>query len=447
MESRRLGCSVCLLGRRIRSAVPHSEAWEPSDAAAPLTRTLFPCPPTCEAPRTRFLFRSPSLSQSTDSKESSGSDVDMKGLLSTPPRRTPQRHRNRSTRKGRARRDEPLVNPFSSHGGINSPLGPISPCADHRLVLSPGHEASDTDASSELHCSPLDLSGDWDVPLPPWAVTGRGRLATEFECEFKMVGIPGIPRLMNRVLAHDSNGVVYLGYHKLDGMQYAVKVVTQPIRDSNRQRQQAELGALTACQHDCTPHILGYHDSWVEQGHLHIQTEMPCYGNLADPQAEHTDRNATLFACHIQEALSVLHGNAYAHCGVRLGACYSTTGVDSLSGREQIVYQLGDFGTAVCTKDLPPEQVEALRSLDYWSLALTLLEFECPQSADDVAAIQRAMRVVAERPDKAEPELDGIHCQAVSTFRHWEEQLSGPVPGLIVPLLHTPGEYDSSMAP
>ena len=93
--------------------------------------------------------------------------------------------------------------------------------------------------------------------------------AGRFETDFQIVGRP---------LGNGSFGTVYKCLSKVDGCTYAIKVANRRIKGvADRERMLKEVYALAAlCDQADTAafHIVRYHQAWMEEGRLHIQTEL-----------------------------------------------------------------------------------------------------------------------------------------------------------------------------
>ena len=106
---------------------------------------------------------------------------------------------------------------------------------------------------------------DEDMEHNNTQATSAGR----FETDFQIVGRP---------LGNGSFGTVYKCLSKVDGCTYAIKVANRRIKGvTDRERMLKEVYALAAlCDQADTAafHIVRYHQAWMEEGRLHIQTEL-----------------------------------------------------------------------------------------------------------------------------------------------------------------------------
>ena len=90
-----------------------------------------------------------------------------------------------------------------------------------------------------------------------------------FETDFQIVGRP---------LGKGSFGTVYKCLSKVDGCTYGIKVANRRIKGvADRERMLKEVYALAALSDQADTaafHIVRYHQAWMEEGRLHIQTEL-----------------------------------------------------------------------------------------------------------------------------------------------------------------------------
>ena len=87
-----------------------------------------------------------------------------------------------------------------------------------------------------------------------------------------------------RVIGQGIHGTVFLVRHRLDGVQYAVKVSQEGrlATGAGRSRLQEEVWALAALGRRGRG-VVAYYSSWVEGGRLYIQTEW-CNGGSLEEQ-------------------------------------------------------------------------------------------------------------------------------------------------------------------
>lgn len=97
---------------------------------------------------------------------------------------------------------------------------------------------------------------------------------------------------------------VYCARNRMDGTAYAVKRLHAPVSvDTDKRQVQKEVCALAALL-GC-PYIIQYFNSWIDDGHLYIQTELCALGTL-DSLVEHSDDrlHGAFAASHLSRANS-----------------------------------------------------------------------------------------------------------------------------------------------
>lgn len=186
-------------------------------------------------------------------------------------------------------------------------------------------------------------------------------------------------------LGKGSFGTVYKVLSRLDGCMYAVKAAQRRARgNADRDRMLKEVYALAALSDQANPatfHIVRYHQAWMEDNRLYIQTEL-CTSTLADiiasPQSMSDTRRYKLLR-EILLALEFIHTNEMVHLDIK---------PDNIFLKND-QFKLGDFGLVSTTshhKDveegdsryLPLELLsgshEDLTKSDIFSLGATLYE-------------------------------------------------------------------------
>jgi serine/threonine protein kinase len=73
---------------------------------------------------------------------------------------------------------------------------------------------------------------------------------------------------------------VYKSIRRLDGCAYAVKRLAHRVRSERDRSRVLREAYASAALADC-PKLVRYHDAWIDDGHLHIQTEL-CPGGCLD---------------------------------------------------------------------------------------------------------------------------------------------------------------------
>eukprot|EP00927_Polykrikos_kofoidii_P071562 TRINITY_DN67821_c0_g1_i1.p1 TRINITY_DN67821_c0_g1~~TRINITY_DN67821_c0_g1_i1.p1 ORF type:complete len:600 (-),score=109.74 TRINITY_DN67821_c0_g1_i1:171-1970(-) len=146
------------------------------------------------------------------------------------------------------------------------------------------------------------------------------------------------------VIGSGQFSTVYRAKHRIDQCSYAVKKTTQISKKS----QHTEVFALASVAIEAAncPNIVRYFSSWLEDGRLHIQTEL-CECSLrdllserrrlepADPRFQIVDLAKVLL--HVASGLSLLHGKSYAHLDIKPDNILMSQGV----------YKIADLGLAV----------------------------------------------------------------------------------------------------
>ena len=156
-----------------------------------------------------------------------------------------------------------------------------------------------------------------------------------FETDFEVVGRP---------LGKGSFGTVYKCLSRLDGCTYAIKVANRRIKGvADRSRMLREVCALAAvCDRAETAafHIVRYHQAWMEDGRLHIQTEL-CSSTLRAEMDGHVWAKSAMslrrrykLLREIILALELLHKNDMVHLDIKPENIFIKS--------DQ--FKLGDFG-------------------------------------------------------------------------------------------------------
>merc|ERR1719253_2367068 len=109
---------------------------------------------------------------------------------------------------------------------------------------------------------------------------------------------------------------VYRAKHKLDGQQYAIKKTKGSVKVCQSEAQ--ILAGLSACM---SPYIVRYYNSWIEDGRLHLQTEL-CESSLPhmlkgkDPQCFEEAELVELLQ-HVSRGLHVMHTQNMVHLDIK----------------------------------------------------------------------------------------------------------------------------------
>jgi len=165
----------------------------------------------------------------------------------------------------------------------------------------------------------------------------EGRLQQEF-CDIQAIG-------------KGQFSTVYRAKNRVDQCMYAVKKTTQIARGL-RQTQLKEVFALAnvSMEAEGCPHIVRYYSSWLEDGRLHIQTEL-CECSLRDRLQERRKKEPsdprfaepelTEVLRHVTSGLTVLHGCGFVHLDIKPDNILVSRG-----GREKGLYKIADLGLA-----------------------------------------------------------------------------------------------------
>jgi wee1-like protein kinase len=188
-----------------------------------------------------------------------------------------------------------------------------------------------------------------------------------------------------------SFGTVLKVQRRLDGCLYAVKRSQRQSRgELERQSMLNEVFALAAlCTEERTPHILQYHNAWIEDDRLYIQTEL-CDTTLEKALIARAGRGevrpaplpvseAHSFLRQMLLALEIVHRRGMVHLDIKPGNIFLKGGV----------YKLGDFGLVTLrensgnimegdarymSKELLEDNCPHLTKADIFSLGITLYE-------------------------------------------------------------------------
>lgn len=187
---------------------------------------------------------------------------------------------------------------------------------------------------------------------------------------------------------------VYRARNRVDQCLYAVKKTTQIARGL-RQTQLKEVFALAnvSMEAEGCPHVVRYYSSWLEDGRLHIQTEL-CECSLrdrlvtrkkeqpSDPRFKEAEILEVLR--HVATGLKVLHDLGFVHLDIKPDNIL-------LSRGDKGVYKIADLGLAAAAmgsgcddisegdcrylaKEVLRGQLSDLPKADVFSLGLVLYE-------------------------------------------------------------------------
>ena len=274
--------------------------------------------------------------------------------------------------------------------------------------------------------SASSLSSDYDSddsgrcsPLPEKKLRVSDLSISRYEREFVQMS----------ELASGQFGSVKLARHRLDGTDYAIKVNKTPLRPGSYDEKKAmnEVFAHASLNND--KHVVRYYNSWVEDGHVYIQTELCHGGSLGraiekrkEAEQDFTEEELRTVLLHTLKGLRYVHSKQMAHMDIKPENLFisidqnilsSNTEVSSDSGaesddpsslmkkmdlkeellsEESLTYKLGDLGhaTSLLEDSLAPEEGDCrymapelfsmnvdrsnLPKADIFSLGLSLFE-------------------------------------------------------------------------
>jgi wee1-like protein kinase len=143
----------------------------------------------------------------------------------------------------------------------------------------------------------------------------------------------------SKVIGKGNFSVVYRAQHKIDGCVYAVKKTKGAVKTCRSEAQ--FLAALSSCGAASSEHIVRYYSCWIEDGRLHLQTEL-CDCSLSQIVRERNPRvfgNSELIELmqHVGRGLDAMHSNDTVHLDIK---------PDNIL-RKGNVFKIADLGLAV----------------------------------------------------------------------------------------------------
>ena len=218
-----------------------------------------------------------------------------------------------------------------------------------------------------------------------------------------------------RVAGRGEHSTVHLARHRLDGVEYAVKVSSKGrlAKGHDRQRLQAEVWGLAAVVGEG---LVRYHSSWLEEGRLYIQTEWCSGGSLEDLVARlrregsrMEEQELATLARQVTSGLARLHRAGLAHLDVKPENILLQKGEGG-----ELSFKLGDLGNVArlgCEdakvedgdcRFLAPDllamapDTTLLHKADTFSLGLTLYAVasleQMPRNSEEGEGYERHMR-------------------------------------------------------
>jgi len=197
---------------------------------------------------------------------------------------------------------------------------------------------------------------------------------SRFDSDFDVIG----------ELGTGSFGSVLKVLSRLDGCMYAIKVAHRAAKgNADRDRMLKEVYALAALSDQAdtaTFHIVRYHQAWMEESRLYIQTEL-CTSTLAAEmkQGKLTTQRKYKFLREISVALEFIHKNGMVHLDIKPENIFV----------KNDQFKLGDFGlvnkvsnhkdveegdSRYMSKELLSGEHADLTKSDIFSLGITLYE-------------------------------------------------------------------------
>ena len=178
---------------------------------------------------------------------------------------------------------------------VRRPKQPLTPMVDRHGARSFDRQDEDNSDSDIQHS------------------TKRQQSQSRFHSDFDVIG----------ELGKGSFGIVYQVLSRLDGCMYAVKAAHRPAKGhADKDRMLKEVYALAALSDQAdtaTFHIVRYHQAWMEENRLYIQTEL-CTSTLSTELAQGrlaTDKRRYKFAREMLLALEFLHRNGMVHLDIK----------------------------------------------------------------------------------------------------------------------------------
>ena len=223
----------------------------------------------------------------------------------------------------------------SSHANIN----PFSPKQSKR---------------GKGECSPIVLS---DTPVkrkrPSLSKMSIKRYASEF--------------LELKQLASGSFGQVKLARHRLDGVDYAVKISKKHLRAGSHEEKKALNEVFAHATLNNHKHVVRYYNSWVEDGQVYIQNEFCQGGSLSKKIQEKrvsgqnfSEEDLKKILKHVLKGLQYIHSNDLAHLDIKPENIFiSIEDTDEHENSlEDFDYKIGDLGHIISVEGevLSPEE-------------------------------------------------------------------------------------------
>lgn len=215
--------------------------------------------------------------------------------------------------------------PHKTKSPTSGPETPFISRSARRPTRRRGADIDGSDIESITSCTSYQSDND-----PTVATT-----VSRFKSDFDVIG----------ELGKGSFGAVYKVLSRLDGCMYAVKAALRKAKGvADRDRMLKEVYALAALSDQADPatfHIVRYHQAFMEEERLYIQTEL-CSSNLSDEIAVSrgrlsNDRRYKLLR-EMLLALEFIHRNDMCHLDIK------PQNIFVKKDPPLDVFKLGDFG-------------------------------------------------------------------------------------------------------
>jgi len=164
--------------------------------------------------------------------------------------------------------------------------------------------SSDCDSDDSGRCS----------PLPEKKLRVSDLSISRYDREF----------LQMSELASGEFGSVKLARHRLDGTDYAIKVNKTPLRPGSYDEKKAMNEVFAHASLNSDKHVVRYYNSWVEEGHVYIQTELCQGGSLSqtierrqEVNQHFTEDELKTVLLHSLKGLKYIHSKQMAHMDIK----------------------------------------------------------------------------------------------------------------------------------
>jgi len=159
-------------------------------------------------------------------------------------------------------------------------------------------------------------------------------------------------------------GSVALARHRLDGSDYAVKVIKNKLRPGSYEEKKALNEVLAHATLNSNEHVVKHFDSWFEDGQVYIQNEFCQGGSLSEKIEEKrvsgqkfSEEELKKILRHSLKGLQYIHSKQMAHLDIKPENIFISKPMNG-SEDEEVVYKLGDLGHAYSMNDgsISPEE-------------------------------------------------------------------------------------------